>query len=194
MFDSSLFTSSASRRSSVFALVGAATSEMLRFTYSSSAPARDHEDSDTTNEVEDAIAVKNDDNNNDNDNDSHHNDTDEREFKYFSLSSIRDALEIARDDPMRYRETNPSASNILEKALARIWRQIEANPNTYVMTEDEFSVFNYFRARFNDESTRPLAAAATARYWDCPQAPPNSDRYHGDERSEGSPEFRERNS
>ena len=109
--------------------------------------------------------------------------------KAASRIQILDALEIARDNPMTYRETHPRAWDILEKEISRIWRQIEANPNTYVMTPDEFSVFNLFRHRFtSNEDTAPLAVDATARYWGIPPSPPDNN-----ESREGSYQSREEN-
>ena len=71
------------------------------------------------------------------------------------------ALEIARDSAEGAQD--PTVKNILETALADIWRKIQAHPTSYVMTRDEFAVFNYFQDRFAGQE---LAAAARRRYWD----------------------------
>jgi hypothetical protein len=71
------------------------------------------------------------------------------------------ALEIARDSAEGAQD--PTVKNILETALADIWQKIQAHPTSYVMTRDEFAVFNYFQDRFAGQE---LAAAARKRYWD----------------------------
>ncbi|KAE9377814.1 hypothetical protein N431DRAFT_434975 [Stipitochalara longipes BDJ] len=78
-----------------------------------------------------------------------------------AITTVAQALEIARDSPEGARD--PTVVNILETALTDIWRKIEAHPTSYVMTRDEFAVFNYFQDRFAGQE---LAAAARKRYWD----------------------------
>ncbi len=53
-------------------------------------------------------------------------------------------------------------SRILEAALAEIWRCIQARPDTYICTQLEFRVFNYYQERFKNNS---VAAKAKKRYW-----------------------------
>ncbi|KAH9885174.1 hypothetical protein F4778DRAFT_514187 [Xylariomycetidae sp. FL2044] len=78
-----------------------------------------------------------------------------------SSSAVAQALEIARESPEGAKD--PIVSNILDTALARIWGRVQAQPENYIMSRDEFAVFNFFQHRFvgND-----LAVAATKRYWD----------------------------
>lgn len=71
------------------------------------------------------------------------------------------ALEIARDNEEEIQD--PIVSSTLENAIGSIWRKIEGAPETYILTRDEFAVFNYFQARF---AGQPLAVAARKRYWD----------------------------
>jgi len=78
-----------------------------------------------------------------------------------AITTVAQALETARDSPEGARD--PTVVNILETALTEIWRKIEAHPTSYVMTRDEFAVFNYFQERFAGQE---LAAAARKRYWD----------------------------
>ncbi|KAF4125804.1 hypothetical protein GMORB2_1050 [Geosmithia morbida] len=75
--------------------------------------------------------------------------------------SILQALDIARDCPDGSRD--PTVSKILEGAIGHIWAKVEADPNSYVMTRDEFAVFNYFQRRFTGND---VARLARARYWD----------------------------
>lgn len=78
-----------------------------------------------------------------------------------SDSTVAEALEIARESPDGAQD--PTVSSILEGALARIWGKVQAQPNSYVMTRDEFAVFNFFQSRFIGNK---VAIAARKRYWD----------------------------
>jgi len=75
--------------------------------------------------------------------------------------TAQEALEIARDSPNGVQDSE--VSSVLEAALAVIWARIQAHPSSYVMTRDEFAIFNYFQDRFEG---LPLAVAARKRYWD----------------------------
>jgi len=76
--------------------------------------------------------------------------------------TIRQALQAAQNTPTD--QMDPRLLEVLENALTQVWRNIQAQPNAYVMTELEFSVFNFFRARteFQNETARK----AIQRYWD----------------------------
>jgi hypothetical protein len=76
-------------------------------------------------------------------------------------NEVAQALEVARDSPEGAED--PTVSNILEKTLAQIWGRVQAQPDTYVMSRNEFAVFNFFQYRFKGNK---LAMAATKRYWD----------------------------
>lgn len=76
-------------------------------------------------------------------------------------TTVAQALEVARDSPGG--ADDPTVSAILEAALAAILRRIQARPASYVMTREEFAVFNYFQHRFQGDG---LATAARKRYWD----------------------------
>ncbi|KAH7149499.1 hypothetical protein B0J13DRAFT_621357 [Dactylonectria estremocensis] len=76
-------------------------------------------------------------------------------------ASVSQALEIARESPDG--SSDPTISKILEGALAQIWGKVQAHPNSYVMTRDEFAVFNFFQHRFTGDKT---AVNARRRYWD----------------------------
>ncbi|KAH7356739.1 hypothetical protein BKA65DRAFT_548123 [Rhexocercosporidium sp. MPI-PUGE-AT-0058] len=81
--------------------------------------------------------------------------------RYQAITTVAQALEAARDTPEGAQDQ--TVVYILETALTEIWRKIEAQPASYVMTRDEFAVFNYFQGRF---AGHQLAAAARRRYWD----------------------------
>lgn len=71
------------------------------------------------------------------------------------------ALEIARESAEGAQD--PIVNFILELAVTKTWVAILAHPRSYVMTRDEFAIFNYFQHRFIG-----IAKAVTARkrYWD----------------------------
>jgi hypothetical protein len=69
------------------------------------------------------------------------------------------AIDIARNSEG---ELDPMVSAYLEGALAEIWHRISRHPDDYVMTRDEFAVFNFYRGRFEKDAT---AEEAVARYW-----------------------------
>ena len=73
--------------------------------------------------------------------------------------TIKAALERARNSNL---EEDPVVTAFLEATLREIWQKIEAHQNTYILTDDEFAVFNYFRPRYSAEEVAPIIA----RYWD----------------------------
>lgn len=83
--------------------------------------------------------------------------------------TVTQALEIARDSADGARD--PIVIEILENAMTQIWARVQAHPNSYVMTRDEFAVFNYFQHRFVGEQ---VAIAARKRYWDSNSARPRN--------------------
>ncbi|KAK4071455.1 uncharacterized protein Triagg1_6116 [Trichoderma aggressivum f. europaeum] len=76
-------------------------------------------------------------------------------------AAVAQALEIARESPDG--ASDPTVSKILELALSQIWGRVQAQPDSYVMTRDEFAVFNFFQHRFQGDKT---AVKARKRYWD----------------------------
>ncbi|KAM0287510.1 hypothetical protein ACHAQH_000464 [Verticillium albo-atrum] len=84
-----------------------------------------------------------------------------------SPASVAQALEIARESPDG--ASDATVSNILETALELTWSKITAQPTSYVMSRDEFAVFNYFQHRFVGNRT---ATEARSRYWDNLTGPP----------------------
>jgi len=56
----------------------------------------------------------------------------------------------------------PEIIQLLEAAIEEIWRQIRVQPNTYLLTNTDYRVFNYFQERFRGN---PIAKQAIARYW-----------------------------
>ncbi|PHH71138.1 hypothetical protein CDD83_5265 [Cordyceps sp. RAO-2017] len=79
-------------------------------------------------------------------------------------AAVAQALEIARESPDG--ASDPTVSKILEHALAHAWGKVKAQPESYVMTRDEFAVFNFFQHRFVGDSTaqqRNAAPTSTSR-------------------------------
>lgn len=80
------------------------------------------------------------------------------------------AIDIARNTEG---ELDSNVKQYLEDAIATIWSNIQAQPETYVLTKDEFPVFNYYRKRFDDD---PIAEQAVDRYWRNTEQQPSSSR------------------
>ena len=76
-------------------------------------------------------------------------------------AAVAQALEIARESPDG--ASDPTVSKILEHALSHIWGKVKAQPGSYVMSRDEFAVFNFFQHRFTGDKD---AVAARKRYWE----------------------------
>ena len=76
-------------------------------------------------------------------------------------ATVKQALEIARESPDG--ASDPTISSILDAALNKTWSKVLAQPDTYVMSPDEFAVFNFFQHRFVGNK---MAVAARKRYWD----------------------------
>ncbi|KAG9506646.1 hypothetical protein J7337_000179 [Fusarium musae] len=73
---------------------------------------------------------------------------------------VAQSLEIARENPDG--ASYPSIRDILESALEEIWTKLQDQPDSYIMTKDEFAVFNFFQHRFAGDK---MAMAARKRYW-----------------------------
>ncbi|KAK5116617.1 hypothetical protein LTR62_007291 [Meristemomyces frigidus] len=69
------------------------------------------------------------------------------------------ALDIARNTEG---DLDPSVREYLENALGEIWSRIQQHPESYVLSKDEFAVFNFYIQRFDGA---PEAESAIARYW-----------------------------
>lgn len=75
------------------------------------------------------------------------------------LLTYQRALDLARNAEG---DLDPNVSQYLEKALDDIWASINAQPESYVLSKDEFAVFNFYAQRFEGE---PVAQQAIDRYW-----------------------------
>jgi hypothetical protein len=78
-----------------------------------------------------------------------------------SIQEISQALEIARESSDGAQDV--TVCKILEGAITDIWAKVKDRPDSYIMTRDEFAVFNYFQHRFKGNAT---AVSARRRFWD----------------------------
>lgn len=51
----------------------------------------------------------------------------------------------------------------LERAFQSLWQRLHQQPDTYVFTKEEYSLFNYFQARI---AGYEIAQRAIQRFWD----------------------------
>ena len=79
---------------------------------------------------------------------------------------VREALQIAQNSTTGLIDYGSAQS--LENYLRETWGRVLAHPNTYIMTELEFAVFNHFRARA--EYQNETARKAVQRFWDSRRA------------------------
>ncbi|KAF2718252.1 hypothetical protein K431DRAFT_231319 [Polychaeton citri CBS 116435] len=69
------------------------------------------------------------------------------------------AIDIARNTEG---DLDPNIARYLQNALKAIWDRVQQHPDTYILTKDEFAVFNFYRHLFHGSS---VAECAIARYW-----------------------------
>lgn len=74
--------------------------------------------------------------------------------------TVSQALQISRESP--HDALDPAVSNILEDEFAQICSEMQSQPDSYVMTHDEFAVFNHFQQRLQGNR---VADDARSRYW-----------------------------
>ena len=74
--------------------------------------------------------------------------------------TLRQALEIVRNSEDT--EVDQSVLAFLERAFAEIWRRLQAQPDSYLLSRDEFACFNFFQDRHRGSE---LAQKAIQRYW-----------------------------
>lgn len=72
---------------------------------------------------------------------------------------IQRALDIARNTEG---DLDHTVSQYLETQLVEVWDRLESQPETYVLTKDEFAIFNFFIFRYNGSQ---VAEKAIARFW-----------------------------
>ena len=75
--------------------------------------------------------------------------------------AVAEALEIARDSV--HLDLNSDLMYLLATALDQVWAKIQAQPESYIMSRNEFAVFNFFQHNFKGNE---MAIDARKRYWD----------------------------
>ncbi|KAF2840826.1 hypothetical protein M501DRAFT_1014822 [Patellaria atrata CBS 101060] len=78
----------------------------------------------------------------------------------YGYLSLQGALDVARNSEGG---VDPNITAFLERAIHDVWGRLSAAPETYILSKDEFALFNFYRQRF---STSPLAQRAVQRFWD----------------------------
>lgn len=63
------------------------------------------------------------------------------------------------------------ASATLERTLQDVYRKVEAQPEKYLMSKEEYAVLNYFQDRWKDSR---LFQQAVFRFWKNYEAPPKA--------------------
>ncbi|KAI0842440.1 hypothetical protein F5Y06DRAFT_257626 [Hypoxylon sp. FL0890] len=85
-------------------------------------------------------------------------------YEYLDYAKALQALEAVRESPDALGD--PWIKGILERALREVWRRITTDPDQYIMSRDEFAVFNFFQHLYKDDIRLRLACKARANYWD----------------------------
>ena len=78
--------------------------------------------------------------------------------------NIRHCLEVVRNSEPGQAPGNAVAT--IERAMAELWARVEADEESYTMTNTEFAVFNFFKSRYSSGRHAAVAQKATARFWD----------------------------
>lgn len=78
-------------------------------------------------------------------------------------SALFQTLELVRNSEEG--QAPASAVAMLERVIGELWQRILALPDSYLMSGDEFAVFNYYRARFSQGADEAIAKKATDRFW-----------------------------
>lgn len=74
-------------------------------------------------------------------------------------AGVIDALELACDSSDAVQD--PAVGKSLEQALSLILAKIQEQPKSYVMTRNEFAIFNFFQHRFTSNT---IVVMARKRY------------------------------
>jgi hypothetical protein len=77
-----------------------------------------------------------------------------------SSLTISTALEKAREASPD--EPEPDVVAFLTAALDEIWRKIRLQPDSYILSNTEYSLFNFYLQRYRED---PLTAPAISRHW-----------------------------
>lgn len=75
------------------------------------------------------------------------------------VMTVQAALAIARESDG---EIDPAVLAYLENALQMLWDRVLRMPDSYIMTKDEFALFNFHRHQYSSSS---IVRGAVARFW-----------------------------
>ncbi|TKA64568.1 hypothetical protein B0A55_10450 [Friedmanniomyces simplex] len=67
------------------------------------------------------------------------------------------ALDIARNTEG---DLDPNVREYLERALTEIWSRVQQHPDSYILSKDEFAVFNFYIRRFEGHPESEAAIAS----------------------------------
>ena len=75
--------------------------------------------------------------------------------------SIQSALEVVRNAEG---EVDPTVTDFLVRTVESIWDRIQAEPDDYVLSKDEFALFNFYVNRYRSVDSE-ATEKAVARFW-----------------------------
>jgi hypothetical protein len=78
----------------------------------------------------------------------------------YGYLSLQDAVHLAQNSEGG---VDQRLAQFLETKLAEVWAKLQSQPHTYIFPQDEFALFNYYKARFGDSE---IVRNATKRFWD----------------------------
>ncbi|KAF2141588.1 uncharacterized protein K452DRAFT_228332 [Aplosporella prunicola CBS 121167] len=81
--------------------------------------------------------------------------------------TLLQALNIMRESEGT-EHVDPAVADVLDRELQSIWKKLRAQPDSYILTRDEYSLFNLYRHNYPNDD---VATKAIQRFWD---------RYRGD--------------
>jgi hypothetical protein len=84
---------------------------------------------------------------------------DSMDISDFGVLDIQRALDIARNTEGHL---DDFVAKYLEQQLAVVWDHIDSQPDSYVLSKDEFAIFNFFVGRYQGLE---VAQKAIARFW-----------------------------
>ncbi|KAM7198044.1 hypothetical protein V8F33_005311 [Rhypophila sp. PSN 637] len=75
------------------------------------------------------------------------------------------AFELARESEEA--RADPTNMGILDRAMDRLWSRVLAEPDTYVLSDQEYNLFHFFEWRFREsrDREREIVDGVSRRYW-----------------------------
>ena len=72
---------------------------------------------------------------------------------------IQTALDIARNADT---DVSPQITNYLESQVRSVWKRLQKKPDTYILSKDEFALFNFYIYRYRGSE---VTEKAVERFW-----------------------------